>query len=171
MEEVEAGTIKRLSEKEAMAKFGGRLAVAALGAVPKELNSEKARLIHDGTYSVGVNQRIRVRDRLRSPLTEDAAPNLERSRRRLVRRIGGSVQLRQLSELRTDLAVRPWHCESFLEEASVLAIRLGMPGAAFELEEGGGRHCGPVDWIPAGRQGLSQRHLPEEGRLDQQVDR
>lgn len=73
MEEVEAGTIKRLGHKEAVKKFGGRLAVAALGAVPKELNSERVRLIHDGTYSVGVNQRIRVRDRLRFPLIEDAA--------------------------------------------------------------------------------------------------
>ena len=63
------------------------------------------------------------------------------------------------------------HRQSLLEEASVLAVRLGMPGAAFELEEGGRRHCGPVDWIPAGRQRLSQRHLSEEGRLDQQVDR
>lgn len=73
MEEVEAGAIKRLGHKEAVKKFGGRLAVAALGAVPKELNSERVRLIHDGTYSVGVNQRIRVRDRLRFPLIEDAA--------------------------------------------------------------------------------------------------
>ena len=81
MEEVEAGTIKRLSEKDAMEKFGGRLAVAALGAVPKELNSEKVRLIHDGTYSVGVNQRIRVRDRLRFPLIEDAAAALREIKR------------------------------------------------------------------------------------------
>ena len=81
MEEVEAGTIKRLGHKEAVKKFGGRLAVAALGAVPKELNSERVRLIHDGTYSVGVNQRIRVRDRLRFPLIEDAAAILREVRK------------------------------------------------------------------------------------------
>ena len=67
MEEVEAGTIKRLGRKEAVKKFGGRLAVAALGAVPKELNSERVRLIHDGTYSVGVNQRIRVKRQTQIP--------------------------------------------------------------------------------------------------------
>ena len=37
--------------------------MAALGAVPKELGSEKVRMIHDGSYSVDVNRRIKVRDR------------------------------------------------------------------------------------------------------------
>ena len=56
-----------------MKEFGGRLAVAALGAVPKEQGSSAVRLIHDGSYSVDVNRRIRVRDRLRFPLIDDAA--------------------------------------------------------------------------------------------------
>lgn len=47
--------------------------MAALGAVPKELGSEKVRMIHDGSYSVDVNRRIKVRDRLRFPLCDDAA--------------------------------------------------------------------------------------------------
>ena len=71
-EEVKRGTIKLVSEEEAKRRYGDRLAVAALGAVPKELNSDKVRLIHDGTYSVDVNRRIRVRDRLRFPLIDDA---------------------------------------------------------------------------------------------------
>ena len=72
-EEVEAGSIVKMSEEEARHRFGGRLAVAALGAVPKELGTTRVRLIHDGTYSVDVNRRIRVRDRMRFPLIDDAA--------------------------------------------------------------------------------------------------
>ena len=73
LEEVEKGTILRMSEEEAKKRFKGRLAAAALGAVPKELGTTKVRLIHDGTYSVDVNRRIRVRDRMRFPLIDDAA--------------------------------------------------------------------------------------------------
>eukprot|EP00438_Fugacium_kawagutii_P025749 Skav221045 [mRNA] locus=scaffold1448:254439:257677:+ [translate_table: standard] len=72
-EDVEAGTIVRYTAAEAEEKFKGRLAVAALGAVPKELNSSKVRLIHDGSYSVDVNRRIRVKDKMRFPLVDDAA--------------------------------------------------------------------------------------------------
>ena len=72
-EEVQEGTILCLPEEEARRRFKGRLAVAALGAVPKELGSEKVRMIHDGSYSVDVNRRIKVRDRLRFPLCDDAA--------------------------------------------------------------------------------------------------
>ena len=73
MEEVAKGTILRMSEDEARRRYQGRLAVAALGAVPKELGTSRVRLIHDGTYSVDVNRRIRVRDRMRFPLIDDAA--------------------------------------------------------------------------------------------------
>lgn len=73
LEEVEKGSIVKMSMEEAQREFGGRLAIAALGAVPKELNSDRVRLIHDGTYSVDINRRIRVRDRMRFPLIDDAA--------------------------------------------------------------------------------------------------
>ena len=79
-EDVKAGTIIRMSEEEAKAKYGNRLAVAALGAVPKELGSERVRLIHDGSFSVDGNHRIRVRDRLRFPLIDDASAILEETR-------------------------------------------------------------------------------------------
>lgn len=71
-EELELGTIKKTSLEEARERYGDRLAIAALGAVPKDLTSDKVRMIHDGTYSVDVNRRIRVRDRLRFPLIDDA---------------------------------------------------------------------------------------------------
>ena len=80
-EEVEKGTIIKMSEEEASSRFGNRLAVAALGAVPKELNSEKVRLIHDGSYSVDVNRRIKVLDRMRFPLIDDATAMLLEAKR------------------------------------------------------------------------------------------
>ena len=73
MEEVDMGSIKKYGENEARAKFKERLAIAALGAVPKELGSDRVRLIHDGSYSVDINRRIKVRDRMRFPLCDDAA--------------------------------------------------------------------------------------------------
>ena len=52
MEDVERGCIIEMDEAEAVKEYSGRLAVAALGAVPKDLESSTVRLIHDGSYSV-----------------------------------------------------------------------------------------------------------------------
>lgn len=73
MEEVERGSILRMSEREAQDEYKGRLAVAALGAVPKELGSSVVRIVHDGSYSVDVNHRIKVLDRMRFPGIDDAS--------------------------------------------------------------------------------------------------
>lgn len=72
MEEVEAGSIIAMRTEEAEEKYKGRLAVAALGAVPKELGSSVVRIVHDGSYSVDINHRIKVRDRMRFPMVDDA---------------------------------------------------------------------------------------------------
>ena len=72
MEEVDRGTIIHMSMEEAKTKFEGRIAVAALGAVPKELGSSVVRIVHDGSYSVDVNHRIKVLDRMRFPTIDDA---------------------------------------------------------------------------------------------------
>lgn len=58
MEEVEAGSIIAMRTEEAEEKYKDRLAVAALGAVPKELGSSVVRIVHDGSYSVDINHRI-----------------------------------------------------------------------------------------------------------------
>ena len=75
-EQIEAdlkkGFVSRMSRSEAESRYHGRLAVAALGAVPKDLESGEVRVVHDGSFSVDVNHRIRVRDRLRDPLVDDA---------------------------------------------------------------------------------------------------
>ena len=71
-EDVRKGFIKRMSRSEAELEYEGRLAVAALGAVPKALDSDEVRVVHDGSHSVDVNHRIRVLDRIRNPLVDDA---------------------------------------------------------------------------------------------------
>ena len=73
MEEVESGSIVPMTVEEAQARFKGRLAVASLGAVPKELGSSVVRIVHDGSYSVDVNHRIKVLDRMRFPIIDDAS--------------------------------------------------------------------------------------------------
>eukprot|EP00438_Fugacium_kawagutii_P021415 Skav230573 [mRNA] locus=scaffold971:152920:156087:- [translate_table: standard] len=73
MEEVQAGFIKQMRLEEAKEDFKGRLAIAALGAVPKELGSSVVRIVHDGSYSVDVNHRIKVLDRMRFPMIDDAS--------------------------------------------------------------------------------------------------
>ena len=98
LEEVQKGTILKMTESEAKKRFGGRLAVAALGAVPKELGTSKVRLIHDGTYSVDVNRRIRVRDRMRFPLIDDAAAVLRQVEQEKRDR-GGVVRLSVLYDI------------------------------------------------------------------------
>ena len=72
-EEVARGSIVSMSLKEAEETFKGRLAIAALGAVPKEQGSSVVRIVHGGSYSVDVNHRIKVRDRMRFPTIDDAA--------------------------------------------------------------------------------------------------
>ena len=89
-EEVAKGTMIKMSEEEALAKFGERLAVAALRAVPKELNSDKVRLIHDGSYSVDVDRRIRVRDWMWFPLIDDASAVLLEANKDTVERERGA---------------------------------------------------------------------------------
>ena len=72
-EEVDRGSILVMSEEEVKKEYSGRLAIAALGAVPKELGSSTVRVTHDGSFSVDVNRRIKVRDRMRFPMIDDAA--------------------------------------------------------------------------------------------------
>ena len=71
-DDIEKGFVIRMSRADAEEKYRGRLAAAALGAVPKALDSDDVRVVHDGSYSVDVNRRIRVRDRMRCPLVDDA---------------------------------------------------------------------------------------------------
>ena len=49
------------------------MVVITLEEILEKFNSGRVRLIHGGTYSMDVNKRIKVRDRMRFPLIDDAA--------------------------------------------------------------------------------------------------
>ena len=111
-EEVALGTIVELREEEAAQRYKGRLAVASLGAVPKEINSSKVRIIHDGTYSVDVNRRIKVCDRLRFPLVDDAEAILVEAREE-VRRLRGGARLSLLYDVARAHKLIPVKCRDW----------------------------------------------------------
>jgi hypothetical protein len=63
-EEQQLGWMEEMTDIEAERRFGKDLYVAALAVVTER---DKVRVVHDGTNGVQVNNRIRVRDQVRSP--------------------------------------------------------------------------------------------------------
>ena len=52
-------------------KFGKTMTISSQGAVPKGVDTEEVRTVHDGTNNVQLNNRIRVRDKVRYPTADD----------------------------------------------------------------------------------------------------
>lgn len=67
-----------LSESEARKRFGGRLRIASLAAIPKDEKS--VRVLFDGTHSVQVNNEIKISDQLEFPTPAELARVMEVSR-------------------------------------------------------------------------------------------
>jgi hypothetical protein len=63
-EEATLGRMEELAEDVARARFGAKLAIAALGVVEEK---GKIRVVHDASHKVHVNHRIKVRDQIRCP--------------------------------------------------------------------------------------------------------
>ena len=74
-EDLKSGKMIRSRYDEAKERYGERLAIGAMGLV--EEGSDKLRLIHDGTHGILVNNRIRVRDELSSPMIQDISTELQ----------------------------------------------------------------------------------------------
>ena len=123
-EELKLGTIKKMTLKEAQDKYGSRLAVAALGAVPKEVGSSRVRVIYDGTYSVDVNRRIRVRDRLRFPLVDDASAVLAAVEEQVEKEETSKVRLSVVYDVARAHKLIPVHPDDWGSQA------FRMPGGA-----------------------------------------
>ena len=73
-DQVARGQVLKLTEEEAVARYGGELQIAALGAVAKETRpdgSTAIRIVHDGTHGVGVNPAIKVMDQVTLPMADD----------------------------------------------------------------------------------------------------
>ena len=66
-EECNEGLMERLTLDEAKQKFGGRLAISSLAVLVEENHQGKRRVIHDATHGTKINNRIKCRDKVRSP--------------------------------------------------------------------------------------------------------
>ena len=64
-----------LSEGEAKRRYGDKLRVASLGAIPKD--DERVRVIFDATHFVQINNGISIQDRLEFPGPESSATVME----------------------------------------------------------------------------------------------
>ena len=74
-EEEKLGWMYPLSEAEAKRRFGDRLRVASLAAIPKDEST--VRVLFDGTHSVQVNNEISIKDRLEFPSPAELAHVME----------------------------------------------------------------------------------------------
>ena len=74
-EEEKMGFMFPLTEKEARRRYGERLRVASLGAIPKD--DERVRVIFDATHFVKINNGITIQDRLEFPGPEASATVME----------------------------------------------------------------------------------------------
>ena len=70
-EEADWGWMLEMKEEEAKEKYGNNLYLAGLGVVEEK---DKIRVVHDGTHGVHVNNRIKVRDHVKSPQWERLGP-------------------------------------------------------------------------------------------------
>lgn len=65
--EVKAGLMSKMSKKEFEVEYGENRAIAALAVLVEDEASGKKRVIHDGAHEIGVNNRIRCKDKVRMP--------------------------------------------------------------------------------------------------------
>ena len=66
-EEVREGLMERISLEEAGRRYGDKIAISSLAVLVEESHGNKRRVIHDASHGVKLNNRIRCRDKLRSP--------------------------------------------------------------------------------------------------------
>ena len=78
-EEEKLGWMYPLSEAEARRRFGDKLRIASLAAIPKDETT--VRVLFDGTHSVQVNNEIHISDRLEFPSPSELAHVMEHAQR------------------------------------------------------------------------------------------
>ena len=66
-EECSEGLMEKLTIAEAKERYGDRIAISSLAVLVEENHNGKKRVIHDATHGTKVNNRIRCRDKTRSP--------------------------------------------------------------------------------------------------------
>ena len=61
------GLMEKLSMEEAQLRFGDKIAISSLSVLIEETHGNKKRIIHDATHGTKINNRIKCRDKQRSP--------------------------------------------------------------------------------------------------------
>ena len=59
--------MERLSMQQAKERFGDKIAISSLAVLVEETHGNKKRIIHDATHGTKINNRIRCKDKQRSP--------------------------------------------------------------------------------------------------------
>lgn len=76
-QEVKEGLVEKMDEKTFEEALGENRAVSALAVLVEDEATGKKRVIHDGTHDVGVNHRIKCRDKVRMPGAREKRKLLE----------------------------------------------------------------------------------------------
>ena len=66
-DECSEGLMEKLTLEEAKQRFGDRIAISSLAVLVEEAHGNKRRVIHDATHGTKINNRIKCRDKQRSP--------------------------------------------------------------------------------------------------------
>ena len=116
-EEERLGFMFPLSEAEARRRFGDRMRVASLGAIPKD--DERVRVIFDATHFVQVNNHIRIQDRLEFPGPEASATVMEETL---------EVGYRLMVAVAADIALAHRRFKHRAEDVGLLGCRVDEDG-------------------------------------------
>ena len=117
-------------QAEARRRFGSRLRVASLGAIPKD--DERVRVIFDATHFVQINNSIGIQDRLEFPGPEASATVMEETQEagyRLMVAVAADIALahRRFKHREEDVGLLGCRVE---EEGPVWFNRVGTFGVA-----------------------------------------
>ena len=66
-EECKEGLMEKITLAQAKERFGDKVAVSSLAVLVEKSHGNKKRIIHDATHGTKINNRIRCRDKQRSP--------------------------------------------------------------------------------------------------------
>ena len=65
--ECSEGLMEKIDLTEAKSRFGDKIAISSLSVLVEEMHGNKKRIIHDATHGTKINNRIKCRDKQRSP--------------------------------------------------------------------------------------------------------
>ena len=80
--ECHEGLMEKLSLDEARERYGDKIAISSLSVLVEEMHGNKKRIIHDATHGTKINNRIKRRDKQRSPGAREKLSLLDYYKRR-----------------------------------------------------------------------------------------